>query len=308
MPPPPNLPPSRNLELRTVLRMTRPGFCVITLAGCVLGWALAQVRGATPEVGSALLATGVALLMHAAANVLNDYQDARNGADDANQSGLFPFTGGARLIQDGVVSAAQTLRLAQGLFVASVLGGACLFALQGEIVLWLGIAGLGLGWAYSAPPLALMQRGIGEVAVALAWAGVVWGEEALFTREFATPLWPIALGYGALIANILLINGLPDAAADARVGKRTLAVRLGPRGVTGLYALLLVAAQGGLAVTVAQGHLVPAARWAHLSALTGAAAVGALVRHAHAPARLRSAIVLTIATALGYAGLLSASV
>ena len=49
----------------------------------------------------------LALVAHAGANVLNDYFDARNGADDANQQGLFPFTGGSRLIQNGAVSVAE---------------------------------------------------------------------------------------------------------------------------------------------------------------------------------------------------------
>jgi 1,4-dihydroxy-2-naphthoate octaprenyltransferase len=66
----------------------------------------------------ALATVLLALLAHAGANVLNDYFDARNGADAANHQGLFPFTGGSRLIQNGQVSIADTGRWAA--FVAAV--------------------------------------------------------------------------------------------------------------------------------------------------------------------------------------------
>ena len=44
------------------------------------------------KVPRALATLLLALVAHAGANVLNDYFDARNGADAANDQGLFPFT------------------------------------------------------------------------------------------------------------------------------------------------------------------------------------------------------------------------
>ena len=84
--------------------MTRPGFLAITAVACLLGIAVAAACGYGPHLWMAMATMALALLMHAAANVLNDYHDALNGADEANAQGLFPFTGGARLIQNGHVS------------------------------------------------------------------------------------------------------------------------------------------------------------------------------------------------------------
>ena len=90
-----------------LFRMTRPGFLVATLVGCLLGIAAAARRQASdPWLALATVILGV--LAHASANVWNDYQDELNGADVANTSRLSPFTGGARFIQEAVVSAATT--------------------------------------------------------------------------------------------------------------------------------------------------------------------------------------------------------
>ena len=68
-------------------RMTRPGFLSITLVGCLLGFALAAACGCGFDVTLAVVTVVLALLAHAGANVLNDYHDARNGADAANAQG-----------------------------------------------------------------------------------------------------------------------------------------------------------------------------------------------------------------------------
>lgn len=286
--------PLTRIDARLVLRMTRPGFLVITWVACWLGFALAH--GAHAEVGWARAGTVLvlALLLHAAANVLNDYHDACNGADAANQGGLFPFTGGARFIQQGVVSPAQTRRLAWWLLLPVVPGGLWLVAQTQGDLLWLGVLGGLLAWAYSAPPLALMCRGWGEFGVGLAWTLVVLGAARAMDAPLTGGMWIVAASYGCLIANILLINGVPDAPADASVGKRTLTVRLGARGVALLYAVLNVASALLLLTAIEIEALPRMGGLGVLSVLPGLVAAGWLWRHARAPERLRPAIVLTI--------------
>ncbi len=304
------MPQATDLPLSTLVRMTRPGFLAITVVACLLGMATADACGHPPQLGTALATLALALLAHAAGNVLNDVHDAISGADAANRSGIFPFTGGTRLIQQGRVRVQQTRALARALLLVLVPAGVLLALQSSGAVLWIGALGIFLAWAYSAPPLQLMSRGLGELAVAATWSLVVVGADAVQRGSvFIIPVLT-SLSYGLLIANILLINGVPDARADASVGKATLAVRCGPRGAALVYALLALLAHGWLAWGVWHFLQPERALWGLLSAPLSVAAAVLLWQRADTPDRLRPALVLTIAAACVHglamaAGLLS---
>ncbi len=277
--------------------MVRPGFLLVTLSACLLGIASAAACGCGLDLPAALATVLLAGAAHAGANVLNDYHDARNGADAANRHGLHPFTGGSRLIQQGEVSEAETGRWAALLLGLLIPAGVLLAARSGGGLLVIGAAGLLIAWAYSAPPLKLMSRGLGELAVAAAWWLVVIGAD--YVQRGEVLVIPASLGFSLalLVACVLLINGVPDADADAQVGKRTLAVRLGARGAAALYAWLALLAHGWLALSV--WLLIPptSALWGLLSLPLSIAAAWRFWRHARQPERLRPAIALTIAAA-----------
>jgi 1,4-dihydroxy-2-naphthoate octaprenyltransferase len=281
-----------------LLRMTRPAFLLLTVVACVLGTATASACGCGLDLPLAFGATLLAVLAHAAGNVLNDLHDARNGADAANQQGLFPFTGGSRLIQNGVVTEQQTADLAKALLLFLVPAGLLLAVKVGGGVIVLGLAGLALAWAYSAPPFKLVSRGLGEITVALVWFLVVIGADYVQRRSFFVIPASGAVGFALMVAALLVINGFPDAAADARVGKRTLVVRLGPSGATALYGALIVSAHLWLGTSV--WLLIPPrpALWGLVSLPFSLAALGWLMAHRHRPLRLKPALGLTVAATL----------
>lgn len=280
------------------LRMTRPAFLLLTVVACVLGTATASACGCGLDWPLALGATTLAVLAHAAGNVLNDLHDARNGADAANQGGIFPFTGGSRLIQDGVVSEHETAELAKALLMFLVPAGLLLAVKTGGGVILLGAAGLGLAWAYSAPPLKLMSRGLGELTVALAWFLVVVGADYVQRRQFFIIPASAALCFALMVAALLLINGFPDAEADERVGKRTLVVRLGPLPAAGLYLLLVVSAHLWLVISV--WLLIPPqpVLWGLVSLPFSLLAASLLLRRARQPQELKPALALTVVATL----------
>jgi 1,4-dihydroxy-2-naphthoate octaprenyltransferase len=296
-PPPPGTPtPPR--DGRLLLRMTRPAFLTVTAVACLLGLSTAAACTGGLKVPRALATLLLALVAHAGANVLNDYFDARNGADAANDQGLFPFTGGSRLIQTGAVSVADTGRWAAFLLLALIPLGLWLAVLSGPGLLAIGAAGLLLAWAYSAPPLALMSRGLGEAAVALAWWLVVIGADYTQRGHFFIIPAVAAVSFALLLANILLINGFPDAESDARVGKRTLVVRLGPAPAAGLYLGLALLAHGWLAVERLAADSAARRRCgAWCRSRCRWRPPGCCGATPAAPQRLRPAIALTIAAA-----------
>lgn len=276
------------------LAATRPAFLGVTLVGCLLGIASARHAGIAIDAASALLMGLCALLAHAGVNVHNDYHDAINGSDAANAQRLHPFTGGSRFIQDGIMTLAQTRRLAFVLFALVLPPGLWLAWAGGSGVLLIGCAGLALGWAYSAPPLKLMSRGLGELAITAAWLLVVAGADYVQRGAFATLPWIAGLSYAMLVANLLYINQFPDRAADEASGKRTLVVRLGVEDARWGYLLIAIVACGWLVLQVGRHALPQACAAAALTLVISFRAARMLLEHGAQPAALGPAIRLTI--------------
>ena len=91
------------------------GLSAADRGGLPAGHRHAAACGCGLDVPLALGATLLAVMAHALGNVINDLHDARNGADAANTQGVFPFTGGSRLIQNGTVTEQHTAELAKAL-------------------------------------------------------------------------------------------------------------------------------------------------------------------------------------------------
>ena len=300
----PTLAAYRN-PLARYLAATRPAFLSVTFAGCVLGLAAAHADGIALDPATALLTLAFALIAHAGINVLNDYYDALNGSDAANTERRFPFTGGSRFIQNGVLSLHATRVFGYTLLAAVVPAGLLLAWKSGPGLVWIGLAGLAIGWAYSAPPFKLMSRGLGEIAVACGWLIVVLGADYVQRGAFSfTPL-AAGLGYALHVANLLFINQFPDLKADAAAGKRNLVVRLGPQRARWLYPAILAAACLWLAGAVMAGALPALAAAALVSAVPGMKATAVLMRHAREPQALDPAIRATIGAALLHGAVLA---
>jgi 1,4-dihydroxy-2-naphthoate octaprenyltransferase len=283
--------------LARYLAATRPAFLSVTLAGALIGLGSASADGLMMDGYKALLTVFFALVAHAGANVVNDYYDALSGADSANHERLFPFTGGSRFIQNGLLSLRETRIFGYALLAAVVPAGLWLTAHSAGGLLWIGLAGLLIAWAYSAPPLQLMARGVGEGAIAGGWLLVVLGTDFVQRGEFAARPLIAGLPFALLVAAILYLNQFPDAAGDARAGKRTLVVRLGTQKARWGYLVLITVAYLWLAVAVTAGALPPWSALGLLPAGLSFVACRRLLADASKPARLAPAIKATIAAA-----------
>ncbi len=283
---------------------TRPAFLLATLAACILGFASAK-QSVELQAALAVMTILLAFLMHAGVNVLNDYFDALNGTDALNEGRLYPFTGGSRYIQNGLLTIQQTARYGYALLILAMFGGLWLVSKVGVGLLIIGAAGVFVGWAYSALPLRLNSRGLGEICVLLGFLGVVIGADYVQRQSFAWQPVIVGMPYALLVTNLLFINQFPDAAADASVGKWHWVVRLSAVRACWVYPCLAVLAMLWLVLAVIFKGL-PTLTLAALAFLFFSwRATQDLFRYCEIPTKLRPAIQWTLAAMLSHALLLT---
>jgi 1,4-dihydroxy-2-naphthoate octaprenyltransferase len=238
------------------LRATRLPFLSATFIPVLVGIAIAAVHGSFDVFAAALTLIGAAAV-HLALNVANDVFDARLGADDRNVNPT-QFSGGSRVIQYGLVSLRRMGTISLALYGVAVAVGLALLATRFSLALLvIGVLGILLSLFYTAPPLKLVYRGLGEITTAIGFgplmllgAYVVQTVGVLRAEPFVASI-PIAL----LVMLILYVNEIPDRPADARAGKRTLPVRLPRDVIINAYTVAAIAAFAVIALGVLAGLL-----------------------------------------------------
>lgn len=264
--------PMKQIKLMMAwVRLGRPLFLGGGFVLHGLGVVMAIYAGAGLNVAALLWGqlaiTATQLMTHYA----NDYFDLQ--ADRLNQTPT-NWSGGSRVLPDGALPPSTAL------VTAVILAGVALaanFILSTVIRPGLGTFGLlflaqFLAWFYSAPPLRLHSRGVGEVTTAvivplltpLTGYYLQVGELALLPLLAVIPLCFYQ-------AAMLLAIEFPDAAGDALAGKQTLVVRMGGERAARLYIGVLLAALAILPlvwlaglpglVTMAAGAWTPVVLW-----------------------------------------------
>lgn len=273
-----------------------------------MGWA-AYAVGAMAFAGGSAFASAAfwwGLLCLFALQVAAVFTNERfDFESDRRNAASGPFTGGSRALVDGRLDFAD---LRAGIAVAAT--AALVFAVfairlaprPGDVIVLLAVAFL-LTLGYTAPPLKLCHRGLGEVDVAIThgFLTVLAGWVLQGGSAWAATPWLLALPLGTAVLPAIILSGLPDHAADAAAGKRTLAVRLGAR-VAVWLALVLAVVAAALAIWIAR---MPAAEFAYRNIVWGAVpwagsltlALLALLRKRHHPADVRIDGVMMLALA-----------
>jgi len=226
--------------LRIYLKAMRLPFLTGCLLPVIAAAALAyQAEGAWNLAFFLLTALGVAALQ-IGANLMNDYYDSF-GSDPLNLN-VTPFSAGSRVIQNRELSA-DTVRTMAYLFLA--LGVVCglVLAMKGRPwVALLGGLGLAAGFFYSATPVQLMSRGVGEAVIFVAFGPLLsFGTYYVMTGKLQAVGACVGLPLAFLITAILWINEFPDLEADISAGKRNLVALLGLRLSRWGYAVLMLA-------------------------------------------------------------------
>lgn len=235
---------------------TRPKFFTASILPVVAGTAWGAHAGTTFSWYVLALALVATVCVHAASNVLNDVGDDQIGTDPRNEQRIYPFTGGSRFIQTGILSQQSMARLGITLIAIAAIAGLLLLIERGPMVIAFGIAGILLGVLYSLGPVKLASVGLGETAVTIAFGVIpVTGAAWLQGAPIDASLLLFSIPIGLWVENILLINEVPDMEADGASGKRTFPVRFGLAATASLYLAANVAAAAIVVLLAATGGL-----------------------------------------------------
>ncbi len=262
----------------------------------IVGGAIAYWKTGTVLWGY-WLATLVALvLLHAAANLANDYYDHLSRNDEINVEFISPFTGGSRFIQQQLTSPVSILIAALACLAAGSGIGLILVWLRGWPILALGVVGGLSGFFYTANPLRLGYRGLGEIFIFLDFGILpVLGTYYVQTQQFSVAAGAASIPVALLIAAVLWINQFPDYNADRAVDKKHWVVRLGRRRACYVYAAELLLALLLVPVFVALDWLPLLTLLALLPLPLAISAMRTAFRHYDQPDKLLPANVGTIA-------------
>jgi len=197
----------------------------------------------------AVAALAGAILIQIGTNLVNDYADFATGADGPDRLGPPRATAqGWLTAREVAIGAAIALAGATGVGVYIVWVG-------GWPMFWVGIASLICAVAYTAGPFPLGYHGLGDLFVFLFFGlAAVCGTYYLQAGTVSAGSICAAVAVGAFATAILVVNNLRDRHTDARVGKRTLAVRLGARGVRLEYVGLMALGYGSVVYAVVAGY------------------------------------------------------
>lgn len=208
------------------LRAARAPFFSASVIPVLVGVSLARQEGFF-NLPLFLAALAAVVSNHAGANLLNDYYDAA-GSDPINQK-VTPFSGGSRLIQEGLLSRAAYLKAAYLAFAINLIITLTLsLFFRNAAIAFLGISGFILGVFYSVNRIYAMGRGWGEIAVGLAFGPIaVMGSYLFQTGRITWEALASGIPVGLLVMGILILNEFPDWDADRKVGKRNWIVRAG---------------------------------------------------------------------------------
>jgi 1,4-dihydroxy-2-naphthoate octaprenyltransferase len=213
-------------ELRDIITLGRLPFLLGGFFLYLMGCLCAALSGYPLSLAAVLAGYAVLGPAHLSVSYSNEYFDWE-GDRLGTPTGV---SGGT-----GILAARPELRPRARTIALALIGVSLAMAILATlshvlapIVLPFAIAGNAIGWYYSAPPVRLSGRGLGEPATALTFGFLipglgyvaVSGLPDLTLLVFSVPLLLLGISF-------ILTVELPDGEADARSGKRTFVVRHG---------------------------------------------------------------------------------
>ncbi len=252
--------PSNKLLL--FMRAARAPFLTVSVMPVLIGATLPfwlRPAGWTFSVAHLVEMIVAVVLLHMGANLGNGYYDHVSGADPANPNpGV--LSGGSGLITSGALTAGFFLKSSiVCLALGAALGLHLNFVQPGNLVLVVGLIGIALAHFYTAPPVKLAYRGLGEIAVGLAFGvlpvvGSYYVQAGMVSWRVVMASLPISFA----VVLVLWVNQIVDFKSDRDTGKRNLVVVMGTAAAgRGMVLVLALLTFGLLFAAVFTAALIP---------------------------------------------------
>ncbi len=239
------------------MAMGRPLFLLGSLPMYLMGAAAAWRDGHGVEPAKLVLGMLLVWLIQLMTHYNNEYCDLKT--DQATQA-TTRISGGSRVLVRGLVprqrarmSAVATLALAM-----VVLATLAAVSHVGNLLFLFAGAAAFVGWFYSAPPLALESKGLGEIAIVFVTASLLPSTAYYIQASAVSPALVLACAPLALIVlSLTIATGLPDVSADVATGKMTIVARLGEKRALWLHNSVLAMGWLGFNAWTASFRLSP---------------------------------------------------
>ena len=213
----------------------RPRTLSLSMTPVAVGTALAWATDREIQWLALFAALIGSVFIQLGTNMHNDAVDSERGGDGPDRIGPI------RVTASGLLSAANVKLGAWICFMIAALMGIYLVYVGGLPILLLGILSIFSGWAYTGGPLPIAYTPLGEAfVVAFFGVGAVCGTYWLCTGHLGPSAVGAGLAVGFLAGAVLLVNNYRDVEADTCVGRRTLAIVVGPHVTVWIYAVLML--------------------------------------------------------------------
>lgn len=220
------------LRIGAWLKALRLQFYPMTFVAFAAGSVAAQFFGFNSSPAIFWLGYLWIFFLEVATVFSNEYFDYKS---DRQNLYFGPFTGGSRVIVEGILSKRE---VRNGFVIALLLSFVCLgwmmSLLTAPLLPYLIAAGslFVLAIGYTVPPLKLSYRGMGELTVGIthSFAVLLWGWLVQSGPSASFYPWLLALPLFLSVLPSITLAGIPDHDADKEAAKKTIAVRLGRKG------------------------------------------------------------------------------
>lgn len=220
-------------KIKAFLIATRPKTLAASTVPVLIGTAAAS-KYSYIDIKIFVLILICAAFMQILSNYLNELYDFKHGADTIDRIGP------KRMVASGIISPNEMSLVSIFLTIITFTIGLEIVEYSDIYILIVGILSLFFAFAYTGGPYPLAYKGLGEIFVFIFFGLVaVNGTFYIFTKEVNLISLLSSLPPAFHSVNLLAINNIRDIDTDRKVGKITLAVKIGRKNALVLFKVLV---------------------------------------------------------------------